>query len=275
MNYLSCQHCGHYNVLRSEFLTFCESCGKKLPYTFADWKQKNPEGTFESFQQQVAIYVEEENTQAKPGWMQQYLWPAGRRGLILSIVLVFALVAVAGTYFGKQAMVTWAYPKVAKSWLYTTWETVTIGRQAMEISTPVHLSVSDKVLPQELTSMIEYAKNYRNREDGGVQITVDMYSYRESVSNSLEDATVRAAKDMQAEPGVSDLQYTSTPLPQTNIQGVLQEGSLLYKNAIRLSFYNLVMVRGPHRWLVNIRCRTDDPNGQEVARRIFSSVKVK
>jgi hypothetical protein len=275
MNYLSCQHCGHYNALRSEFLTFCESCGKKLPYTFADWKQKNPEGSFDAFQQEVAIYVEEDNAPAKPGWMQQYLWPAGRRGLMLAIVLVFALVAVAGTYFGKQAMVTWAYPKVAKSWLYGSWETVTIGRQAVEISTPIHLSVNDKVLPQELKSMIEYAKNYRNREDGGMQITVDMYSYRESVSNSLEDATIRAAKDIQEEPGVSDLQYTSNPLPQTNIQGVLQEGSLVYKGAIKLAFYNLVMVRGPHRWLVNIRYRTDDPTGQEVAKRIFNSVKVK
>lgn len=274
MNYLSCRHCGHYNALRSEFLTFCESCGKKLPVTFADWKQKHPGGSFDAFQREMAIYVEED-TPSKPGWMQQYLWPAGRRGLMLAVVLVFALVAVAGTYFGKQAMVAWAFPKVAKSWVYASWQTVTIGRQALEISTPVHLSVSDKALPQELMSMVEYAKNYRNREQGGMLITVDMYSYRESVSNSLEDATIRAAKEIQQEPGVSDLQYTSNPLPQTNIQGVLQEGSLLYKNAVRLSFYNLVMVRGPHRWLVNIRYRSDDPNGQEVAKRVFNSVKVK
>lgn len=274
MNYLSCRHCGHYNALRSEFLTFCESCGKKLPYTFADWKQKNPEGSFEAYQREVAIYVAEE-APSKPGWMQQYLWPAGRRGLILGVVLVFAFVAVAGTYFGKQAMVTWAYPKVEKSWLYASWQTVTIGRQAIEISTPVHLSVSDKALPQELRSMLDYAKNYRNRDDKGMQITVDMYSYRESVSNSLEEATTSAAKEMQEEAGVSDLQYTSKPLAQTDLQGVLQEGSLLYKSAIRLSFYNLVMVRGQHRWLVNIRYRSDDPNGQEVAKRIFNSVKVK
>jgi hypothetical protein len=274
MNYLSCQHCGHYNALRSEFLTFCESCGKKLPNTFAEWKQKNPEGSFEAFQREVAIYVEEEMP-AKPGWMQQYLWPAGRRGLILGVVLVFAFVAVAGTYFGKQAMVTWAYPKMEKSWLYSSWQTVTIGRQAIEISTPVHLSVNDKTLPQELRSMLDYAKNYRNREDKGMQISVDMYSYRESVSNSLEEATTGAAKEIQAEEGISDLQYTSNPLPQTNIQGVLQEGSMVYKGAVKLSFYNLVMVRGQHRWLVNIRYRSDDPNGQEVAKRIFNSVKVK
>lgn len=274
MNYLSCRHCGHYNALRSEFLTFCESCGKKLPHTFADWKQKNPEGSFEAFQQEVAIYVEEE-TPSKPGWMQQYLWPAGRRGLILGVVLVFAFVAVAGTYFGKQAMVTWAYPKVERSWLYASWQTVTIGRQSVEISSPVHLSVKDQALSPELTNIIEYAKHYRNRENKGMQITVDMYSYRETISNSLEEATEKAAKDMQEEPGVSDFQYTSNPLPQANIQGVLQEGSLLYKNAVRLSFYNLVMVQGPHRWLVNIRYRSDDATGQEVAKRVFNSVKVK
>lgn len=274
MNYLSCRHCGHYNALRSEFLTFCESCGKKLPYTFADWKQKNPEGSFEAFQREVAIYIEED-APSKPGWMQQYLWPAGRRGLILGVVLVFAFVAVAGTYFGKQAIVTWSYPKVDKSWLYSSWETVTIGRQAIEISTPVHLSVSDKELPEELKKMTEFTKNYRNRDDKGMQITVTMYSYRGSVSNSLEDATASAAGELQHESDVSDLHYTSRPLPQTDIQGILQEGDMLYKGAVRLSFYNLVMIRGPHRWLVNIRFRSDDPNAQEVAKRVFSSVKVK
>ncbi len=274
MNYLQCQPCGHYNVLRSEFLTFCEQCGKKLPYTFADWKQKYPEGDFQTYQQEVSIYIEEE-TPSKPNWMQQYLWPAGRRGIMLAIVLVCALVAVAGTYFGKQAVLGWVYPKVSKSWLYTSWETVTIGRQALEISTPVHMGVNDRTLNADLANMVEYAKSYRNRDDAGMQITVDMFSYRESASNNLEDAATMTAKTMQTEPGVSDMQLESHPLPQTNIQGVMQEGTYLYKNAVRLSFYNLVMVRGQNRWLVSIRYRADDTNGQEIAKRVFNSVKVK
>jgi len=274
MNYLSCRHCGHYNALRSEFLTFCEHCGKKLPYTFADWKQKHPEGSFEAFQQEVAIYIEDEPT-PKPGWMQQYLWPAGRRGLILAAVLIFALVAVAGTYFGKQAIVTWSYPKAEKSWLYTSWQTVTIGRQALQISAPVHLSVNDHALPPELAKMVEYAKSYRNRGEGGLQISVDMFSYRETIANNLDEAVRKATGDLQQEPGVSDLKLSVSPISRANVQGVLQEGTLLYKSAVQLSFYNLVMVQGPHRWLVNIRCRADDPVGQQLAKRVLKSVQVK
>ncbi|GAA0539444.1 hypothetical protein [Chitinophaga japonensis] len=274
MNYLSCRHCGHHNALRSEFLTFCERCGKKLPYTFADWKQKNPEGSFEAFCGEVAIYIADAPP-PKPGWMQQYLWPAGRRGLILAAVLVFALVAVAGTYFGKQAIVTWSYPKAEKSWLYSTWQTVTIGRQALQISAPVHLSVNDQALNPDLAKMVEYAKSYRNREEGGLQISVDMFSYRETVTNNLDEAAKKAARDLQQEPGVSDLELGSSPISRANAQGVLQEGTLLYKNAVKLAFYNLVMVQGPHRWLVSIRCRADDPTGQELAKRVVSSVQIK
>ena len=84
-----------------------------------------------------------------------------------------------------------------------------------------------------------------------------------------------AIKGIQGEPGVSELHYESNPMPQTEIQGIMQEGSYLYKNAVKLSFYNLIMVRGQHRWLVSIRYRTDDNNGQEVAKRVFNSVKVK
>lgn len=273
MYYLRCQHCGHNNALRSEFLTFCEHCAKKLPNTFADWKQKNPEGEFEAYQQETAIYIDE--TPPKPGWVQQYLWPAGRRGVMLVLGLVFALVAVAGTYFGKEAVLTWFFPKVAKSWMYTSWETVTIGRQALEISSPVHLRVSDKALPEDLNGMVEYAKSYANQQGTGMQITVDMFSFKETVSNNLEEANNLAIKGIQGESGVSELQYKSNPMPQTEIQGIIQEGSYLYKNAVKLSFYNLIMVKGQHRWLVSIRYRTDDNNGQEVAKRVFNSVKVK
>jgi hypothetical protein len=273
MNYLRCQHCEHNNALRSEFLTFCEQCGKKLPYTFADWKQKHPLGEFEAFQREVAIYIDD--TPPKPGWVQQYLWPAGRRGVMLALGLIFALVAVAGTYFGKEAVLTWFFPKVSKAWMYTSWETVTIGRQAMEISAPVHLRVSDKPLPADLNGMVEYAKSYANQQGGGMQIMVDMFSFKESASNSLDDANTIAIKGIQQEAGVSELQYTSAPMPQTDVQGVMQEGSYLYKNAVKLSFYNLIMVKGQHRWLVSIRYRADDTAGQEIAKRVFNSVKVK
>jgi hypothetical protein len=123
--------------------------------------------------------------------------------------------------------------------------------------------------------MVEYAKSYANQQGTGMQITVDMFSLKESVSNNLEEANNLAIKGIQGEPGVSELQYGSNPMPQTEIQGIIQEGSYLYKNAVKLSFYNLIMVKGQHRWLVSIRYRADDNNGQEVAKRVFNSVKVK
>lgn len=230
------------------------------------------------FRQQVAVPLEMEHdspSAIKPGWLQHYLWPTGRRGLLLVIVLVTALVVVAGTYWGKHALFTWFYPKVSNTWLYTSWHTVAIGRQAMQVSAPVPLRISDKALPADLSGIVEYTKTYRNHDGGGLQIEVNMLSYWQTVSNNLDDAATGAMEQLQLDADVTALQSVSRPVEQAGLPGIVQEGSFTYKNAIQLAFCNLVMVRGPHRWRVSIRYRADDSPGRQVAARILQSVQVK
>ncbi len=49
MNYLICDHCHHANELRSQYLTFCQACGKKITHNFTSWKKENPGGSFDDF----------------------------------------------------------------------------------------------------------------------------------------------------------------------------------------------------------------------------------
>jgi len=53
MHYLECQNCGHFNELRTEYLTFCKKCNKVLKNNFTDWKKDNPEKSFEDFKQLI------------------------------------------------------------------------------------------------------------------------------------------------------------------------------------------------------------------------------
>jgi hypothetical protein len=275
MIYLKCKSCGHYNELRSEFLTFCGQCEKKLENNYSEWKNKRPESNFEDFQQEVAVGTSGVKTSRLTLLKQRYLKQVGRRGVLLTLILVIGVAAVAGGYFGKRVVYGMIFPKLNKASLYKTWETVVIGRQALEISTPMHLGVNDKPLIPEIAQLVEYAKSYRNRGDDGMQVEVNMYSYRPNISNDLEVAGVAAADEMKQSGEISDLKYTSNPVMQSGMDALLQQGTFAFKNAIRLSFCNLLLVSGQHRWQIAIRYREDDTTASLAAQRIIKSIRIK
>jgi hypothetical protein len=275
MIYLKCKSCGHYNELRSEFLTFCGQCEKKLENNYSEWKNKRPESNFEDFQHEVAVGTNGVKTSRLTLLKQRYLKQVGRRGVLLTLILVIGIAAVAGGYFGKRVVYGMIFPKLNKASLYKSWETAVIGRQALEISTPMHLGVNDKPLIPEIAQLVEYAKSYRNRGDDGMQIEVNMYSYRPNISNDLEVAGVAAAEEMKESGEISDLKYTSNPVMQSGVDALLQQGTFAFKNAIRLSFCNLLLVSGQHRWQIAIRYREDDTTASLAAQRIIKSIRIK
>lgn len=274
MKYLLCDSCGHANALKSEYLTFCDDCGKKLPNNFSEWRKLHPMASFPEYRQAVGIFIKEKKPNTAAAWVKRQLQPTNRGKVILFFSLVFVLLATAGTLFGKRAVFTLLYAKVPKSSLYSSWQTVTIGRQALEISTPVKLWVHDQPLDTETAKAIEYSKSYRNEDGGGIQITVNMYSYWNNVSNTLESAMEESHNAIQ-KGEVADMSCKSVPVLISGMPGKLEEGNYLYKGAIRLAFRNLVMVRGNSRWEILISCRDDDPVGQQVAQRVLKSVKIK
>lgn len=275
MKYLKCDHCGHPSPLKSEYLTFCEGCGKKLSQHYTAWVQSRPGATFEDFHEQVAIRIVPPKPTRWQRWRSRQQQPSGRRKLLIFFSLILILLATAGTLFGKRAVYTIFYPKVDKSVLYAQWHHVTIGRQQLEISTPAKLWVDDQPPAVGEAGLIEYSKSYRNGHNQGIQVNVAMNSYMPAAPNTLETAAGRAMSVLQNDPDISAIQSRQCAVLLAGMPGQLQEGSYLYKEGIRLGFMNLLLVRGPHRWEVNIRYREDDPTGEQVARRILKSVKIK
>ncbi|WP_143307718.1 hypothetical protein [Chitinophaga vietnamensis] len=275
MKYLLCNHCQHANAIKSEYLTFCEQCGKKMANNFSDWHQSRPMADFDEYRQAVAVEIKERKPKPVAAWTRRQFQPGNRGKVVLFFSVLMIMIATAGTLFGKRAVFTLLYPKVPKSSLYSNWQTATIGRQALEISTPVKLWVHDRPLDREEAKTVEYVKSYSNEDGGGIQITVNLRSYQSNVSNDLEDAVASCHREMQLQRQISEIQCKSVPVLISGAPGVLEEGSYLYKGAIRLTFANLVAVRGASRWQIHINYREDDPVGQEVARRVMKSVKIK
>lgn len=50
---LKCNHCGHLNLVKSEFMTFCDSCGKKLNNNFQEWKKFNAGKSFSDYKIEI------------------------------------------------------------------------------------------------------------------------------------------------------------------------------------------------------------------------------
>lgn len=275
MKYLRCEHCGHPNPLKSEYLTFCDSCSKKLPVTFGDWRILHPMGSFAEYTREVGIEITPEKTSRTSTSLKNIFLPVSKGKLVLFLSLFLVLIALTGSLFGKKAVISFFYHKVPAAYLYSSWNTATIGRQAMEISTPVKLWIHDQPLDAETSKSIEYAKSYSNEEEGGIRIIVNMYSYYPNVSNTLDEAIRASHLGMQLKGTATDMDCKPVPVLISGVQGLLEEGSYLYKGALRLSFCNLIMIKGNSRWQILVNYRDDDPIGRQVAQRVLKSVKIK
>ncbi|HVI48193.1 MAG TPA: hypothetical protein VM802_25220 [Chitinophaga sp.] len=240
-----------------------------------EWRLRSPLASFAEYQQVVGISIKEKKPNAAAVWMKRQFQPVNRGKLILFFSIVILLMATAGSLFGKRAVYSLFYAKAPKNYLYNNWHTATIGRQALEISTPVKLWIHDQPLEKEEANMTEYAKSYRNEDGNGILITVNMRSYRQDITNNLATAVEASHHILQNSREVTDIHCKSVPVLISGMQGVLEEGSYLYKGAIKLAFCNLMMVRESSRWQIYISYRDDDEVGQQVARRVLKSVKIK
>ncbi|PUZ30492.1 hypothetical protein GA0116948_101539 [Chitinophaga costaii] len=283
MNYQKCDSCKNYNLLTSEYLVFCNHCGKKLNNNFSDWQVRHPYQDFSQFIQQVAISSEQIEKSKSPflrcKQKLEDIWMGNRRQLVMVSVFILLLVAITGTIFGKRMAYNIFYPKVPKAWRYTAWQENTIGRQAITISTPVKLSVHDIRLLPELRESVTYSKNYSNENNReGIDIALHLYSFKTSVINS-QDAIVNSPADplglLKHSPGVSNLTVRIQRVAQADIPGYLEEGTYRFNGAITLAYRHLVLIREQDMWQVNLVFRADDELASVVADRVLRSIKIK
>jgi len=106
MYYLKCSNCGHFNELKTEYLTFCKSCNKVLKDNYPDWIKHNPEKSFEDYKQLICI-TEAGETQEKISKPNN---PHGLKyliGFVIAFVIFYAIGQMGGEkiarFFKKPA----------------------------------------------------------------------------------------------------------------------------------------------------------------------------
>jgi hypothetical protein len=97
MLYLKCTNCGHYNELKTEYITFCTNCNKILSDNFPDWKKRNPDRTLDDFKKIVCTEDKEEPILKKTKSKLPTSAKVGI-GFIISFAIFYAIGQLGGEY---------------------------------------------------------------------------------------------------------------------------------------------------------------------------------
>ncbi|WP_320019299.1 hypothetical protein [Labilibaculum manganireducens] len=97
MHYLKCNNCGHLNELKSEYMTFCTKCSKKLENNYSDWKNRNSDRSFDEYKQVVCTTEAIESLKEIPKSKQ-------RKGLKywIAFAVAFAIFYAVGQIGGES-----------------------------------------------------------------------------------------------------------------------------------------------------------------------------
>lgn len=266
MNYINCQHCGEYSALKSEYLTFCDHCGKKFPIIYKDWLIQHPEGNLDSYGLEFGISGEEFAARERRKERRSGL--SGRRKVTLAVGIVCFLVCTGlSMLYGPYLMAFFREPKVSPTLLEADrWRT--FRGNIIRMQSPLSLKPETQ---EDLPNMRKKAFEAGGKTDG-IVIRMEEVIYLSKASISLEEAAHHIARGMETRPGISRFSYTSHTVNIGGEEALLQKGTYALREAGPMAFNSLVLVRGGSSVQLIVTHSADDSAGKLAADKIMTSV---
>jgi hypothetical protein len=275
MYYLKCDNCGHLNPLKSEYVTFCDHCGKKLKDNFGSWKGERPDGTFEQFRGEFAISGNEAQV-AKRSFRRKN--SNVKKIVVISVAIVAGLVVAAfAGRLGEKVARSFKETRAPKEWLTSSWKTFSPfpGRDLV-METPVTLLPKKQPMTPEMTAYLSSMVLYENKESDGMRISVATSTYKEGIVPNLENAAKGAVAAIEGRPETTQFDHNTEEITLEGGQkAILQKGSYVYKSSFAAQFVMLTTINGSEMYQVIIAYGAADDTGSEIADRIIRSIKMK
>jgi DNA-directed RNA polymerase subunit RPC12/RpoP len=269
MYYYKCEHCGNANEIKTQYVVFCQKCGKKLGVNFREWLSKHPEKMLEDFYKEVCVsqsqLVEARTVQPKKREKKVNWW------LYVAIFLMVAAVGYSSFFLIKKYV---SGKKASVFGSEINWITEKYGEDGLTVETPFALQPSQLPFADEVRSMMDYNAYYIGSQTNGFSIVVNCIRYN-SLVDTLDLPTIASGSitQMKAEPGVDDLQYNDEILTLNGIQGIMQHG-VYTKNKVQFEFINLIYVSGKKLYQVMTEHKANDAKSRLVAERVIGSVNI-
>lgn len=225
MAYLKCSHCKHPNEVKTEYLTFCGSCGKKLANNFQDWIREHPGSSFNDYESAVCqSFILHWEPETRP--------PAGRRIIqgkhalyIVSAAALMVLITMWATLKGPEvadSIEEWALEKIRFTSADTDlWETTVVRDGNFQIKFPAtpgirHENIETVMGPLQVTT---YYVEPDNMDDENLIYSASLINY---------PAEVIASRLGNGEQTEQFLNYTLEEIIKRHDAGLISEKNIAY-----------------------------------------------
>jgi len=267
MYFIKCTNCGYDNPLKTEYLTFCEHCGKKLPVNFPEWKRLHPTKEFDDFKKSVGTGIP--SIQVKHKQNRIPLVTAIAVAVLLMIITVVML------FFSSQGDLAGLFlpGKTPGSVLNHEWQRFTYGKYGLSIESPVRLEKKELEIPEAYKEQVKEIESFYYRPSRGFQLLITSVLYEEGITANLNGAAVGAMNELINQPGVSNVEFKQSPLMNNDVVGLLLEGSY-NENDIFMRFHCAVYTRQSLMWNVMVTFRDQDEVGKKAAEKVLESIDI-
>lgn len=271
MLYLKCISCGHMNQVKSEYLTFCTACDKKLENNYQDWSRRNSDQSFHDFKQNVCFTEEEVK---KLELADKKKRPKGLKYWI-GLTIMIAIGSIGGRFASEEVMAFIRSEKTAVEILDQEWDKRAYGDLGLFLESPLELTKVDLPIPENVKGFIDKINSFYSETSKGFKIHANSIQYNPSaIEGNLEGAADGAVNEMKMLQGVSNFDYTQENTELNDIPGIMQKGSFVI-NKIEYQFVNVTYLKGLRLWQVLLGYQTDDEVGRQAVQRVLNSVEIK
>jgi len=264
--FLKCDHCGHLNPLKTEYITFCEKCHKKMINNFPDWNRNHPTKTFSDFIVEIGVF---ENSIAS---LQPTKKIATKKRIF--VLFILATTGTLGVFLINADFSSLLMPaKTPKKLLNADWSRYVYSKSGWSMESPERFSETPLELSEQEAALVTEAVAINFQPSKNLKIEGVSVLYREKVFPNLPLILRNTLQNLIHQQGVTNLEFKESPAALQNLRGVLLEGTY-HKQGEFMRFQMLVYSNRFRHWHLVISVDDDDPVGKAVAEKIINSLEI-
>ncbi|MBN3036301.1 MAG: hypothetical protein JW861_12015 [Bacteroidales bacterium] len=272
--YLPCDHCGHLNPL-SEYLIFCNRCGKKLGINYQAWVRDHPGGSFVDFAARYGV-LPGEGKKESPGqaWFRRK--PSGMAGLaIIAAALLITVILVMGMTDIPDILRRALYKDLSQL-TSQEWNRVMLDDFGMSFKSPITLKTKKTSwfrIPHDEGSPLLRESQMTGKIGNRYRMEIHCAVFNPETVLVHPEMIKQLILGLRQKRGITSVNFYPEKIHMPGKTGHLCKGSYLYRGRLMRS-YLLVITQMNSLWIMHISAVFRDPSGPEIAERVLSSLRI-
>ena len=273
--YLTCEHCGHQNEVNSEFLTFCESCKKKLGNNYREWSRHNSGAEFETYLREAclseaslsALNTPEVKKDGLSHWVGISITLAVLLGLgIMAIPTVFKMSVL------SDVMKEEIRQKIPPDFL---WKEYDLGSYGFSIESPFEMEKTAVPVADQLGEFVQNSESFSAMSNNlSFYFGVSIVEYRKELGRvDLERAMSMSAEAIRGQQDISNFDYSQREESVSGVPGLRQDGTYL-QGGRKVRFINAGFTRSLVTWQIFAGFPEGDEGMLATAEKMLESMKI-